>query len=545
MLKFELQRRRWRRAFHGVLMLVGWFVASSAFAQDLASLAVQLGSGDRKTMTDAIQAIANRDEPQALRILQALESDRLGLSASGQVLEKKDGRWFDCFSDAAAAPKGELKQPLVTNLVRRTVRTGIAQLQLHSKDRNERLHATEVLASAATPEITGACRKALAAETDPEVRKSLALVIAQLDLASDQPSLRLSAVRLLGDLADPALKSQIEPLLVQNSDGSFVEPDAQVRDAAKSALGSIERKEVLVRIVRDLIYGLSLGSVLLLAALGLAITFGLMGVINMAHGEMLMLGAYSSYVVQRVFERYAPGAIDYYLLAALPVAFIACMLVGMLLERTVIRFLYGRPLETLLATWGISLMLIQTVRVIFGAQNVTVANPRWLSGGFDLMPGVVVPYARIATIVFASLVVALLWYVLNRTPLGLQVRAITQNRRMARCVGIRTARVDMFTFGLGSAVAGLGGVALSQLGNVGPELGQGYIVDSFMVVVVGGVGNLFGTLYASLGLGAVNKVLEPVAGAVLGKIFVLAFIILFIQRRPQGLFALKGRAAEN
>jgi urea transport system permease protein len=260
---------------------------------------------------------------------------------------------------------------------------------------------------------------------------------------------------------------------------------------------------------------------------------------------MLMLGAYSSYVAQRAFERYAPAALDYYLIAALPLAFFTCMLIGMILERTVIRFLYGRALETLLATWGISLVLIQTVRLIFGAQNVTVANPSWLSGGFDLMSGVVVPYTRLCTIVFVAVVVALLWYVLNRTSLGLQVRAITQNRRMARCVGIRASRVDTMTFGLGSAIAGLGGVALSQIGNVGPELGQSYIVDSFMVVVVGGVGNLFGTLYAALGLGAVNKLLEPVSGAVLGKILVLGFIILFIQRRPQGLFALKGRAAES
>jgi urea transport system permease protein len=331
----------------------------------------------------------------------------------------------------------------------------------------------------------------------------------------------------------------------KRADGSFAEPDARVRAAAATALGAIEQHELFVRIARDLIYGLSLGSVLLLAALGLAITFGLMGVINMAHGEMLMLGAYATYVVQRVFETRMPGAIDYYLPAALPVAFLACACVGMLLERSVIRFLYGRPLETLLATWGISLALIQLVRLVFGAANVTVANPSWLSGGAELMAGVVVPYTRLTTIVFVAVVVACLWYVLNRTTLGLQVRAITQNRRMARCVGIRTARVDTLTFGIGSGVAGLGGVALSQIGNVGPELGQSYIVDSFMVVVVGGVGSLFGTIFAALGLGAVNKLLEPVSGAVLGKILVLGFIILFIQRRPQGLFALKGRAAET
>ena len=269
-----------------------------------------------------------------------------------------------------------------------------------------------------------------------------------------------------------------------------------------------------------------------------------MGVINMAHGEMLMLGAYCAYVVQTFFQNNLPQALDYYLAASVPVAFVVCMLVGVVMERVVIRYLYGRPLETLLATWGISLMLIQTVRLLFGASNVTVANPDYLSGGFELMPGVVLPYARLATILFVVVVVAFVWFLLNRTRLGLEVRAITQNRAMARCMGIRTSRVDMLAFGFGSGVAGLGGVALSQLGNVGPELGQSYIVDSFMVVVVGGVGKVVGTVVAALGLGTVNKLLEPLSGAVLGKIFVLAFIILFIQRRPQGLFALKGRAAE-
>jgi urea transport system permease protein len=377
------------------------------------------------------------------------------------------------------------------------------------------------------------------------VKKKLALALAQLDLQSTHRSLRLAATQAIAGLAEPSLKPQLQQLLERHSDGSFAEPDMAVRAAAKAAISSIETKELMIRIARDLFYGLSLGSVLLLAALGLAITFGLMGVINMAHGEMLMLGAYCTYAVQRVFEQHFPQALAYYLPAALPVAFIVCALIGMVLERSVIRFLYGRPLETLLATWGISLLLIQSVRLIFGAQNVTVANPPWLSGGVELMPDVVLPYTRLATIGFVAVVVAFVWYLLNRTTLGLQVRAITQNRRMARCVGIRTSRVDTLTFGIGSAVAGLGGVALSQIGNVGPELGQSYIVDSFMVVVLGGVGSLFGTLFAALGLGAVNKLLEPVSGAVLGKIIVLGFIILFIQRRPQGLFALKGRAAES
>jgi urea transport system permease protein len=290
---------------------------------------------------------------------------------------------------------------------------------------------------------------------------------------------------------------------------------------------------------------LSLGSVLLLAALGLAITFGLMGVINMAHGEMLMLGAYVTYVVQLGFQRYAPAQFDWYVAAALPTAFVVCAAVGMGIERGVLRFLYGRPLETLLATWGVSLGLIQTVRLLFGAQNVAVPAPSWLSGGVSVMQGIVLPYNRLAIVVFGALVLLFVWLVLTRTRLGLDVRAVTQNRSMAACMGIRTAHVDMWTFGIGSGVAGLGGVALSQIGNVGPELGQGYIVDSFMVVVLGGVGKLAGTVAGAFGLGIINKLLEPLSGAVLGKIIVLALIILFIQERPQGIFALKGRMVEG
>lgn len=290
--------------------------------------------------------------------------------------------------------------------------------------------------------------------------------------------------------------------------------------------------------------GLSLGSILLLAALGLAITYGLLGVINMAHGEMLMLGAYSAYLVQSLFQQLAPHWLALYPLVALPVAFFITAGIGMALERTVIRHLYGRPLETLLATWGISLMLIQGVRMIFGAQNLEVANLAWLSGGVQLLPNLVLPWNRIAVIAFVVIVLLLTWLLLNKTRLGLQVRAVTQNRAMAACCGVATGKVDMLAFGLGSGIAGLGGVALSQLGNVGPELGQGYIIDSFLVVVLGGVGQLAGSVVAALGLGMLNKILEPQIGAVLGKILILVLIILFIQKRPQGLFALKGRVSD-
>jgi urea transport system permease protein len=290
--------------------------------------------------------------------------------------------------------------------------------------------------------------------------------------------------------------------------------------------------------------GISLGSVLLLAALGLAITYGLMGVINMAHGELMMIGAYATYVVQNLFREYLPGAFDWYLLVAVPVAFAVSGIVGMVLERTVIRHLYGRPLETLLATWGLSLILIQALRTTFGAQNVQVENPNWMSGGLEIMTNVILPWSRVAIIAFAALVLLIVWLLLTRTRLGLYVRAVTQNRAMASALGVRTPKVDMMAFGLGSGTAGLAGCALSQIGNVGPDLGQSYIIDSFMVVVLGGVGQLAGTVYAALGLGIANKFLEAWQGAVLAKIGILVFIIIFIQKRPQGIFALKGRAVD-
>ena len=330
----------------------------------------------------------------------------------------------------------------------------------------------------------------------------------------------------------------------KHADGTPAEPDEGVRVAAAKTLAAIDSRLARTEFIGNVFYGISLGSVLLLAALGLAITFGLMGIINMAHGELLMIGAYTTYLCQMVFRHYFPSAVDAYLFAALPAAFFVTAAVGVAMERTVIRWLYGRPLETLLATWGISLILMQTVRTIFGAQNVEVANPAWMTGGVTVLGNLVLAYNRIVIIVFSLVVVAGVWLILNKTRLGLFVRAVMQNRRMAGCVGVSTARIDMMTFGLGSGIAGLGGVALSQLGNVGPDLGQAYIVDSFMVVVLGGVGQLAGTIIAAFGLGEANKFLEPYAGAVLAKIGILVFIIVFIQKRPQGLFAMKGRSAE-
>ena len=332
--------------------------------------------------------------------------------------------------------------------------------------------------------------------------------------------------------------------MLERKGGVYVEPDEQVRAEAQRSLSAVEKRLATGDIAARIFSGISLGTILLLAALGLAITYGLMGVINMAHGELIMIGAYATYVVQSLFRQHVPGAFDYYLLLAAPMAFAISAAVGVVLERTVIRHLYGRPLETLLATWGLSLILIQSVRTIFGAQNVQVENPSWMSGGLEIMTNVVLPWSRVVIIAFAACVLLAVWLLLTRTRLGLHVRAVTQNRAMASALGVRTPKVDMMAFGLGSGIAGLAGCALSQIGNVGPDLGQSYIVDSFMVVVLGGVGQLAGTVYAALGLGVMNKFLEAWQGAVLAKIMILVFIIIFIQKRPQGLFALKGRTVE-
>jgi urea transport system permease protein len=370
------------------------------------------------------------------------------------------------------------------------------------------------------------------------------LVLAWTDVTSTNDGDRIRALESIAVSPNPAFKPAVERLLVQGADRQPTEKSQAVRVAASKALSAIHWRETWTGVASNLFHGLSLASVLLLVSLGLAITFGLMRVINMAHGELLMIGTYATYVVQQFFQKYWPNHSDWYLVAAVPAAFIASAGVGMLIERLVLRFLHGRPLETLLATWGVSLVLIQIVRQIFGAQNVTVANPRALSGGTELFVGFVLTYNRLCVIAFSLLVVAFVWFILRRTRLGLQVRALTQNREMAACMGIATRRVDSWTFAMGAGVAGLGGVALSQLGNVGPELGQGYIIDAFMVVVLGGVGNLAGTFAGALGLGIATKWAEPIVGAVLGKILILTLIVLFIQRRPQGLFALRGRAVE-
>ena len=515
------------------LMLAACLLPGLACATDAETFA----AASRSQQAQLLESWAAAPDPARIPLLTALSSESVVLDAQKHPFADNNGAPQPL--GAARTPQGATKKLRLTNRLRNLVAGALATHQLVSDNVTQRKAAAQALARDATPEMLPMLTARLKAEPDEGVRDALAVSLASLQLASPDPAVRLNAVTLLGQTADPENQARLQPY----TDASR-EPDARVREAAAQSLSHIKHRLMLGDLLGQAFMGLSLGSILLLAALGLAITYGLLGVINMAHGEMLMLGAYAAWLVQNAFAQLAPQWLALYPVVALPVAFLVTAAIGMALERTVIRHLYGRPLETLLATWGISLMLIQLVRMAFGAQNVEVANPAWLSGGIQALPNLILPWNRVVVIGFVLLVLFFTWLILNKTRLGMNVRAVTQNRAMAACCGVPTGRVDMLAFGLGSGIAGLGGVALSQLGNVGPELGQGYIIDSFLVVVLGGVGQLAGSVAAAFGLGIFNKILEPQTGAVLGKILILVLIVLFIQKRPQGLFALKGRVID-
>ena len=531
------------RGFLSSLLLLLALCPPAALAIDAGAVR-KLVTGDSDERTAAIAALLTEAAPQAREVLQALLDAELHVAGARVLIVRNDSATDAITGETVAPVPQALEEVTSNNRLRRELGAALAALNLLSADPAQRRSAVEALGRSSDESVLPLVRKALQAEKDPQLKSALALVKASLEIRSADRDTRLAAVRTLGESDNPASKTLLLALLEKGSDGRFVETDETLRTEAQRSLGEVEYRLAWGERIGLLFSGISLGSILLLAALGLAITYGLMGVINMAHGELIMIGAYTTYVVQTLFRGHFPQAFDWYPLAAIPAAFAVAGLVGRVLERTVIRFLYGRPLETLLATWGISLFLIQAVRNIFGAQNVQVENASWLSGGVQVMSNVVLPWNRIVIIGFAAAVLVGMWLLLSRSRLGLFVRGVTQNRPMASCMGVPTARVDTWAFGLGSGLAGLAGCALSQIGNVGPDLGQAYIVDSFMVVVLGGVGQLAGTVYAALGLGLVNKALESWQGAVLAKIAVLVFIIVFIQKRPQGMFALKGRAVE-
>ena len=508
-------------------------------------IARELAQGDSDAKLKAVATLVAAGDTSALPVLQAMVDGELQTTADGRVLRVKGDAAFDAVTGEAVKPLPEPRDDVVVNnRTRREIAGAVAALRLSAPERELRLAGAKALQSGTDEDMLPAITAAMAKESDPEIKALLALAQATIELGGTDRTKRLAAIRALAGSNLAATKTLLLGLVEKKGD-AWAEPDAEIRAEAELSLRAVEGKLATGELAGRIFSGFSLGSILLLAALGLAITYGLMGVINMAHGELIMIGAYATYVVQNAFRSYLPGAFDFYLVAALPVAFAASAVVGMAMERGVIRFLYGRPLETLLATWGLSLILIQATRTLFGAQNVQVENPAWMSGGISVLANAVLPWSRVVIIAFAAAVVTGVWLLLARTRLGLFVRGVTQNRPMASALGVPTGRIDTLAFGLGSGIAGLAGCALSQIGNVGPDLGQAYIVDSFMVVVLGGVGQLAGTIYAGLGLGVANKFLEAWSGAVLAKIAVLVFIIVFIQKRPQGLFALKGRMADG
>jgi urea transport system permease protein len=517
-------------------------------APDLEAALTRLKTAPLSEIGEAVDALANLHDPHGAVILKALLDNRLYfVKASGRMVAATPAEEGFAITDIltgedlGVAGRFEVKKVAVNNTLRNALHVLIARLELDAADPAQRIKAVEAMRQNLDVDTTQLLRKQLLLEKDATVREALEFSLTLADTAHPDKQIRLAAIRRLEGSLNQEARNRLLALTEKNEEGEYLEQDADTRNVAAAAMKKTELILQLNQSAETLFFGLSLGAVLVLSAIGLAITFGVMGVINMAHGELMMIGAYTTYVVQNLM----PNHLEYALFVAIPAAFVISGLFGIAIERGVIRFLYGRPLETLLATFGVSLFLQQLARSIFSPLNRSVSSPAWMSGSVQINEALSLTLNRFYIILFSLLVFFALQAILKRTRLGLEVRAVAQNRTMAKAMGIRTGRVDALTFGLGSGVAGVAGVALSQLTNVGPNLGQAYIVDSFMVVVFGGVGNLWGALVSGISLGVVNKMLEPYAGAVLAKIVILIFIIVFIQKRPRGLFPQKGRVAEG
>ena len=520
------------------------FSIQTASAVELRDKVNALAVGKFKARAAAIDALGATGDGRVAAIIEALGQGKLYFRKTDKqvvIAERNAGKFqlTDPLSLEALGEVGrrDVKKIKVNNRLRRMIRDLMGSLTLRSADPDVRRNAAAAIFKSKDAAAVAALDAAIAAETVADIKTAMIAARAVSVLAGQQSDTdQKAAIAVLLDRGDDDARSILLGFLPRAS--------GEVKAVAEDSIKRIEKNLAMWAAGQNILYGLSLGSVLLLAAMGLAITFGVMGVINMAHGEMVMIGAYVTFVVQNIIKSNFPELFEWSLAIAVPVAFMVSGAVGILIERSIIRFLYGRPLETLLATWGLSLVLQQVVRSLFGPTNQEVGTPAFMSGAFEIGQ-LTMTYNRLYIIVFALLVVAVMMIISRRTHFGLQMRAVTQNRAMAGSMGIRTDWVDALTFGLGSGIAGIAGVALSQIDNVSPNLGQSYIIDSFMVVVFGGVGNLWGTLVGALTLGIANKFLEPFAGAVLGKILVLVFIILFIQKRPRGMFALKGRAVDS
>jgi urea transport system permease protein len=528
------------------VLLLGVAWSGNSYAAAFEDTLPKFVTNSLNAKAKAIDALVATGDDRTTAVLQAFVQGNLYWRKSDKkiFIIQKSGSVYVLIDPLTAkeigqATKRTIKKVRVNNRLRVKIRSVLGSLTLRSKNPADRAKAADALFKSRAASSQPLLEHAIARESDAAAKSRMEVALAAIQLTTaSEPKTRLAALKRLSSDASPRIRSLLAHAVK-------AEKDAGVKKAASDALAEVEESLAFWNGIQNIFQGISLGSILLLAAVGLAVTFGVMGVINMAHGELVMIGAYTTFVVQQIFQAYFPGALDYSLIVSIPAAFLVAGLFGIAIERGIIRFLYGRPLETLLATWGLSLVLQQMARSIFGPTNQEVTTPTWMSGPLEITGGLVLTYNRIWIIVFSLLVLGILMLVLKKTSFGLQMRAVTQNRAMASSMGIRTGYVDALTFGLGSGIAGIAGVALSQIDNVSPNLGQNYIIDSFMVVVFGGVGNLWGTLVGAFSLGIANKFMEPFAGTVLAKIFILVVIILFIQKRPRGLFALKGRSVES
>ena len=553
-MKIQIKFATFLFIFTQIFFLQSVFAQNTLNTTEQSALAQDVENSSVATTGDAIQQFVKADFSQRRGMLNQwpasieeldqlvsyIDQNELYSDGSGQTYILKNDENLLSYPklEKIETWPSDLSQVTLVNTLRKALSFGQAKLKLESEEASQRLDAIDILENNLTEIDSNMVKGLYLKENNNKVKARLEQLMARLDYNSSDVLDKIRAVEILKQSNRPDVLAMIEQELSQPN------LNPELKTALMDAKSSIKTKLQASEWTGHVFSGLSTASILLLAALGLAITYGLLGVINMAHGELIMIGAYTTYVIQSLFKTHLAGYVDWYLIAAIPAAFMVSALIGMLIERTIIRPLYGRQLETLLATFGVSLILMQLVRMIFGAQNVEVSNISWLSGGISISPSLMLPYNRIAIIGFTIAVLLLLVYLLNKTRFGLFVRAVTQNRQMAQAVGIRSSRIDMMAFGLGSGLAGLAGCALAQVGNVGPDLGQNYIIDAFLVVVVGGVGQVWGAVLAALGLGISGTVLEIGMGAVLAKIILLVLVILFIQKRPQGLFAIKGRFVE-
>ena len=553
-MKIQIKFATFLFIFTQIFLLQSIFAQNTLNTTEQSALAQDVENSSVATPDDAIQQFVKADFSQRRGMLNQwpasieeldqlvsyIDQNELYSDGSGQTYILKNDENLLSYPklEKIETWPSDLSQVTLVNTLRKALSFGQAKLKLESEEASQRLDAIDILENNLTEIDSNMVKGLYLKENNNKVKARLEQLMARLDYNSPDVLDKIRAVEILKQSNRPDVLAMIEQELSQPN------LNPELKTALMDAKSSIKTKLQASEWTGHVFSGLSTASILLLAALGLAITYGLLGVINMAHGELIMIGAYTTYVIQSLFKTHLAGYVDWYLIAAIPAAFMVSALIGMLIERTIIRPLYGRQLETLLATFGVSLILMQLVRMIFGAQNVEVSNISWLSGGISISPSLMLPYNRIAIIGFTIAVLLLLVYLLNKTRFGLFVRAVTQNRQMAQAVGIRSSRIDMMAFGLGSGLAGLAGCALAQVGNVGPDLGQNYIIDAFLVVVVGGVGQVWGAVLAALGLGISGTVLEIGMGAVLAKIILLVLVILFIQKRPQGLFAIKGRFVE-